>query len=254
MLTRGFKLFLLVKATGQEKVFNEQGELEVVMVGKLIILEGADCSGKATQTELLVTQLKKEGHDVKTLDFPQYDSFFGKHVAKYLRGEYGTLDTLHPELASMLFAFDRFGQKEKLKKWLDSGAVIILNRYMESNMGHQGAKISNREELQSFLEWLEELELKRLGIPKADVVLYLHVPTEISQQIIQNREDKGYLNGEKQDIHEKDGEYQKRCVQTYVELCERFPHWHKIACISEDRLLSREAIHELIWEIVRQEL
>lgn len=224
------------------------------MAGKLIIIEGADSSGKATQTALLVEHLKKEGHDVKTLDFPQYDSFFGKHVAKFLRGEYGTLDKVHPELASMLFAFDRFGQKALLKKWLDEGSIVILNRYMESNMGHQGAKITDKEERLKFLEWLEELELKRLGIPKADIVLYLHVPAEISQEILKGREDKHYLKGKGRDIHEEDLSYQARCVQTYLELCEHFPHWHKITCSSEGKILSREEVHERIWKIVKREL
>lgn len=224
------------------------------MAGKLIVIEGTDSSGKATQTGLLVEHLKKEGHDVKTLDFPQYDSFFGRHVARYLRGEYGRLDQVHPELASILFALDRFGQKEKLRKWLDDGSVVILNRYIESNMGHQGAKIADKEERLRFLEWLKELELKQLGIPKADLVLYLHVPAEISQQIIKNREKKGYLKGKGRDIHEKDIDYQARCVQTYLELCEHFVHWHKITCTSKGKLISIEAIHERVWEIVRKEL
>lgn len=224
------------------------------MAGKLIIIEGADSSGKATQTALLVEHLKKEGHKVETLDFPQYKSFFGKHVAKYLRGEYGTLDQVHPELASMLYAFDRFSQKEKLKKWLDKGSIVVLNRYMESNMGHQGAKFSDEEEKMQFIEWLNELEVNQLGIPASDLVLYLNMPTSLSQKIIKNRAKKWYLKDMGRDIHEKNKAFQERSVQIYLELCEHFPHWHKITCSSEGKILSREEIHERVWKIVRKEL
>lgn len=224
------------------------------MAGKLIVIEGADSSGKATQTALLVKCLKKKGYDVETLDFPQYDSFFGKHVAKYLRGEYGTLDQVHPELASMLYAFDRFSQKEKLKKWLDNGSVVVLNRYMESNMGHQGAKFPDDEEKMKFIEWLHELEMNQLGIPHSDLVLYLNMPAKVSRKIIKNRAKKWYLKDMGKDIHEKNMAFQERSVQIYLELCERFPHWHKITCTSEGKLLSREAIHERVWKIVRKEL
>lgn len=249
-----FKLFLLPQATGQEKVFIVRQDLGLVMAGKLIVIEGTDSSGKATQTGLLVERLRKEGHDVKTLDFPQYESFFGSHVAKYLRGEYGRLDSVHPELASMLFAFDRFGQKEKLRKWLDDGSVVILNRYMESNMGHQAAKIADKGERLRFLEWLNELEVTQLGIPRSDLVLYLNVPANVSRKIIKNRTKKWYLNDMGKDIHEKNRAFQERSVQVYGELCGHFAHWHKINCTSGGKLLSREAIHERVWKIVRKEL
>ncbi len=224
------------------------------MRGKIIAIEGADSSGKATQTKLLVKHLLAEGHKVKTLDFPQYDSFFGKHVGKFLRGEYGTLDEVHPELASMLFAFDRYENSRKLKAWLKRGYIVVMNRYMESNMAHQGAKILNHSERKDFLDWLYEMEVNRLGIPPTDLVIYLHVPTIISQQIIESREEKSYLKGKQKDINEENIEYQKRSVQTYLELCHSYPHWRRIECTSEGDILSIESIHNSIWELVQQEL
>ena len=224
------------------------------MKGKIIAIEGADSSGKATQTKLLVKRLEREGYPVKTLDFPQYDSFFGKHVGKFLRGEYGTLDEVHPELASMLFAFDRYGCSKILREWLDKGYILVMNRYMESNMAHQGAKILDTRERKDFLEWLYELEVNRLGIPPTDLVLYLHMPTEISQRIITDREEKDYLKGKERDINEEDTEYQHRSVATYLELCDLFPHWRRIECTERDTLLTIEDIHERIWELVAEEL
>jgi len=228
--------------------------LSRMMRGKILTIEGADGSGKATQTTLLVKRLKAEGKNVKTLDFPQYDSFFGQHVAKFLRGEYGSLDEVHPELASMLFAFDRYGMSRKLRAWLESGHIIVLNRYMESNMAHQGAKIFGRERRRDFISWLYELEVERLGIPRSDLVIYLHVPTDISQRIIRGRENKDYLQGKKKDINEEDVEYQRRSVKTYLELCEQFPHWRKVQCTEGGKLKSIGEIHELIWGLVQQEL
>ena len=223
------------------------------MRGSLIVIEGADSSGKATQAALLAKRLAEEGHEVRTLDFPQYDSFFGKHVARFLRGEYGSLDQVHPELASMLFALDRFSQKEKLKGWLDEGAVVVLNRYMESNMAHQGAKLDG-EERKRLVAWLRELEVGQLGLPPADLVIYLHVPTEQSQRIISGRGRKGYLAGKEKDIHESDRSYQERCVQTYLELHGANPHWRLVECAENGALLPREDIHSRVWDSVREHL
>ena len=224
------------------------------MGGKIIAVEGADSSGKSTQAKLLARRLEAEGYRVRTMDFPQYDSFFGRHVGKFLRGEYGTLDQVHPEVASLLFAFDRYGAAKTLRQWLDEGFIVVMNRYMESNMAHQGAKIAGEQERKDFLAWLYRLEVEQLEIPQSDLVLYLHVPTDISQRILGGRENKSYLKGKERDINEADVDYQRRSVSTYLELCGVHPHWRRIECASGGELLSVEEIHELVWSAVKREL
>ncbi|HLC66288.1 MAG TPA: thymidylate kinase, partial [Candidatus Nanoarchaeia archaeon] len=126
--------------------------------GKLIVLEGIDGSGKTTQTKMLVARLKREGYAVETIDFPQYyTTFFGKMVAQYLRGEFGALDQVSPYLAAILYAGDRFERKEQLEQWLAEGKIVIANRYVSANMGHQASKIP-RSKRAVFVQWLDQLE------------------------------------------------------------------------------------------------
>lgn len=219
--------------------------------GKLIVIDGSDSSGKRTQTLLLAERLKKAGKKVKTLSFPVYDSYFGKLVADYLTGKFGKLHQVSPKTASILYALDRYGQKGRINAWLKKGNIVVLDRYAESNMAYQAAKLKNKEK---FLEWLHDLEYGKLGIPKADLVIYLHVPYEISEKLMEKRRKKKYLKGEKKDLHEKDGKYIRKVIANYLEFAKKHKNWHVVECVKNNKILSREEINDRIWRIIKNKI
>lgn len=220
--------------------------------GKLIVIDGSDGSGKTTQTKLLVENLNKQGKKAYHHKFPQYDEFYGKLVAKFLRGELGTLNSINPYLASLPYALDRMHAKPTLNKLLKTYDYVILDRYMSSNIGHQASRFTNETERNEFIDWLLEGEYKVNNIPKEDLVIFLHVPTEVSISLREKTTDKHYLNGKK-DIIEADLEALKRAEQTYLYCAKKFPHWHRIECTKSNRLLTIEAIQNQIVNILTAE-
>jgi len=249
------------------------------MKGKLIVVEGTDGSGKTVQTNLLVERLSSEGHKVQTTDFPQYGkSFFANMIEKYLKGAYGwpqalrdhlkshpltkgitepaesRPDEVNPYLTSLLYAGDRWEAKDQMNKWLIEGNIIISNRYVCSNMAHQGAKISNIKERKTFFKWIEKLEHKVYAIPKADLTIYLHVPIEISQELIRTRakESEGFKS--ETDLHEVDTGYLKRVQDVYLDLAGGDSNWCTIECTKNNQIKSREEIAEEVWSAVSKML
>ena len=147
------------------------------MKGKLIVIDGTDGSGKATQVELLAKALKKEGHKVQVVDFPEYyDNFFGKFIGHCLSEQYYNWLKVHPKIASVVYAADRFESKEKIEGFLKKGYVVIANRYVSANQIHQGGKIASAKKRAEFIKWLDEMEYKVFKIPRPDVTLYLSLP------------------------------------------------------------------------------
>lgn len=212
--------------------------------GKLIVIEGSDGSGKATQTKLLIKRLKKKGKKVATIEFPQYyKSFFGKLVGRYLHGEFGGVNQVNPYLASILYAGDRLDAKKKMEKLLAKGRITVADRYSPSNLAHQAAKFKTEREKKKYIRWVENLEYKENKIPKPDLVLYLYVPVEISQKLIK---------GKKKDIHEKNVKYLKKVEKIYLELTRKRKNWVKVKCVEKGEILSREKIHDLVWKIVKK--
>src|SRR3989344_4835148 len=135
--------------------------------GKLIVIDSTDGSGKATQTELLIKHLKNDGYKVKVVDFPDYYSnFFGKFIGHCLSEQYYNWTNIHPKIASIVYAADRFESKDKIAKWLKEGNIIVANRYAIANQIHQGGKISSTQKRESFLKWLAEMEYKVFKIPR----------------------------------------------------------------------------------------
>jgi dTMP kinase len=211
--------------------------------GKLIVIEGADASGKRTQAELLLTHLRDKGVDSEYIEFPQYDTPFGSLVAKYLRGELGELEGIPPEIPAMLFALDRYQFRHDIEEILAKGTYLIANRYIESNLGFQAAKFEGSEKAQ-FIKWLDKLEER---LPQADIVFYLHLPVEHSQKLIAGREDKDYLQGRVKDIHEQDVEYQKKVAETYLEVArQRTDKWIVIECARDGDVKTREEVSKEI--------
>lgn len=223
--------------------------------GKLIVLDGLDGSGKATQTRLLISKLKKQGYQTAVTDFPQYyKSFFGKIVGRYLSGEFGTAKQVSPYLASILYAADRWEAKERMDKWLSQGKIVISNRYVSANQIHQTGKIKGKKEKEKFLKWLEKMEFEVFDIPKPDLILYLNVPYQIGQKLVMKKGSRGYIGGIKKDIHEGSKKHLIDAQQQIFSLIKKYNNWQQVDCTSKGRILSKPQIAEKIWKIVNKSL
>jgi len=222
------------------------------MRGKFIVLCGTDGSGKATQQELLVKKLKQEGFDVETADFPQYGrSFFAELVKRYLNGEFGSADEVDPVFASLLYAGDRFEAKDQIKKWLSEAKVVVSNRYVSANKAHQGGKIKDKAKREEFLKWIDELEFQTFKIPVPDLNIFLNVPYEIGQELVDKKGKRDYTS-KKRDIHEQDKEHLKNAYNVYMEMAEKYENWVKVDCVKDGKLLDPEPIAEKVFKIVNQ--
>jgi dTMP kinase len=218
--------------------------------GKLIVIDGGEGSGKATQAELLVEYLKSKKIPVKYYDFPRYySSFHGETVARFLRGEFGTMDQVSPYLASLAYALDRASVKEEMDAFLQKGGYIITNRYATSNMAHQGAKFKDKKEREAFLKWVYELEYKVHKIPKEDIVIYLYVPWKKGVELTQKKAERKYLNGGT-DMAEADIQHRIDSENMYLELTKIHSNWKKIECVKNGELLSKQEIHEEIKKLL----
>ncbi|MDP1709365.1 MAG: thymidylate kinase [Candidatus Komeilibacteria bacterium] len=218
--------------------------------GKLIVIDGTDGSGKATQTDLLLERLKKEGYACSKIDFPQYGAKSAGLIENYLNGKYGSPDELNPYIASFFYSLDRYDASFSFKNLLDNGEIIISNRYTSSNMGHQGSKFSTPESRRLYFEWLDIYEHKVFKIPRPDLTIILHVPPEYAQNLLEKKAAREYINGEKRDLLESDLGHQHRAEQTYLEMCQLFPNYELVECVRDGEIMSVEAIHELVWERV----
>ncbi len=225
--------------------------------GKLIVIDGTDSSGKATQAGLLIKHLKKDGRKVKVVNFPEYYSnFFGKFIGHCLSEQYYNFVKIHPKIASVLYAADRFESKDKIKKWLSDGNIVIADRYASANQIHQGGKIANTKKRESFLKWLAEMEYEVFKIPKPDAVFYLNVPIPIVLKLIRERNKKNnraYL-GKKQDVHEKDKKFLENSRKSALWLAKTQRGWIKIECTKGGKLDTRENIHTEIYKEIKKVL
>lgn len=222
--------------------------------GLMLAMEGIDGSGKGTQGKLLAKHLKRKGYKVKYINFPQYDSWSSIFVKKYLNHGLGSVDKVGPYPASIFYALDRYVVGKDIKNWINEGYIVISNRYVASNKGHQAAKIDNKEERQKFLDWLDEVEYEIFSNPKEDIDLFLDVPPKVAQGLVDQKTVREYLsNDKKQDIHEEDIEHLKKARQAYLDVLESNPDkWIKVSCVEEGELLSIEEIHDKIWKVIKE--
>lgn len=222
--------------------------------GKLIVMDGGDGSGKTVQTNLLMKYLVEKKIPAKYVNFPQYyNSFHGKTVARFLRGEFGTIDHVSPYLASLTYALDRASIKNEMDDFLHKGGYIVANRYVGSNMAHQGCKIKDEKKREEYLVWEYDLEYKVNKIPKENIVLYLYVPYCIGAQLSLKKKGRKYLRN-MTDIHENDVQHQIVVENMYHALCKRYKHWFKVDCIDlKNNLLSPSAIHQKIIKVLHQQ-
>lgn len=208
----------------------------------LIVLEGLDGAGKSTQVKRLKEYLTSKGVTLRYLHFPRYDSpLYGELIGKYLRGDFGSIEQVHPQIVALLFALDRMDAAATIKEWLAAGDCVLLDRYVYSNIAYQCSKImmqpqfaQNREQLAKELrDWIFDTEYNKYGIPKPDLNLFLNVPIEfVDSKLKESRngdDDRDYLNG-KEDIHEADIKFQISVREIYLQQTELDPNFVKVCC------------------------
>jgi len=222
-------------------------------MGKFIVIEGTDCSGKETQSRLIVEKLTKMGKKAIRMTFPNYDSPTGKIVGgPYLGKEEispcwfpeGAVN-VDPRVVSLYYAADRKYNVNEIKKYLDDDYFVICDRYTSSNMAHQGSKIHNDNERFEMYQWIDKLEFWLLGLPKPDKTIFLHVPYSYAFELKKNRE---HL-----DEHEKCEEHLKSSEIAYVELAAIY-NWTSINCIENNKIRSIESINDEVFENLKEYL
>ncbi len=220
--------------------------------GKFIVIDGTDGSGKGTQTQLLVEALRREGNQVEMADFPQYGQKSAGMVEEYLNGKYGS--EVDAYVASVIYAVDRFDASFKIRDWLAAGNIVVSNRYVTANAGHQGGKIDSSAERIKFFKWLDNLEYNIFKIPKPDLNLILHVPAKVAQKLVDKKpkESRAYAGGKKRDLHEKDLHHLERAEMVFLQIAELFPNTKLVECFEEGKLLTPEQVHGKIWNYVRR--
>lgn len=224
------------------------------MQGHFIAIEGTDGSGKGTQTELLVNRLKQEGREVEVISFPRYGQPSCALVEYYLNGKLGGLQDISPYKGSVFFAIDRYVASFKIRSWILENKIVICNRYVGSNMGHQGGKIKDMDERQKYFDWNYDLEYNIFGIPKPDINIVLHVTPEISQHLVDKKVSREYLNGKKRDIHEDDLNHLRDAETSYIQMAKSFSEFRLIECVENAQILSVEAVHSKVYSLVKETL
>lgn len=221
------------------------------MAGKIIVVEGTDCSGKETQTRLLEQRLNDLGEKCIRFSFPMYDTPTGKIIGGDYLGKPEIGESLFSEgavnvdpfVVSLYYAADRKYNMPKIEEYLNKDYYVILDRYTTSNLAHQGSKIKDKDERFDMYQWIDKLEYWLLKFPKPDKTIFLHVPYEYSLELRKNRENI--------DEHEKSPEYLKDSEDAYIELSELY-NWSRIECIKDNKLRSIEDINDEILKIVKE--
>ena len=217
-------------------------------MGKLIVIEGTDGSGKSTQFRLLTQRVEQEGYQFQKLVFPQYQEESSALIRMYLKGEFGTSPSdVSAYAASAFFAVDRYASYKKVwGNWYESGGLVLSDRYTTSNAVHQASK-EPEENRGEYLRWLYEFEYDKLGLPRPDLTIYLDVPTDFTEQMMRRREADTNTTA---DIHEQDLDYLATCRRTGKAAAE-FYNWTVINCVRDGQMRSIEDIHEEIYRHVR---
>jgi dTMP kinase len=195
--------------------------------GLLIAVEGIDGSGKHTQARLLEHTLLSRGYSVFATTFPQYESWFGHMVGKFLNGDFGPLEAVDPHFSAMLYAGDRFESKPRMEAALNGGQIVLVDRYVSSNLAHQVAR-APAEKRSEFLRWIEYLEYSIYGLPKEDLILYLRVPPSQAQKLVAQKSQRNYTQ-KTHDIQEKSLHHLEDAAEMYDMLSRRKP-WATIQC------------------------
>ena len=217
-------------------------------MGKLIVIEGTDGSGKSTQFGLLTQRVAAEGQEFQRLVFPQYAEESSALIRMYLGGQFGTSPSdVNAYAASAFYAVDRYASYKKVwGKWYEEGGLVLSDRYTTSNAVHQASK-EPEETRSEFLRWLYEFEYEKLGLPQPDLTIYLDVPTDFTEKLMRTRE---AATNTSADIHEKDLSYLATCRKMGKAAAE-FYGWTVINCVRDGDMRTIEDIHEEIYRHVK---
>lgn len=224
-------------------------------MGKLIVIDGLDGCGKATQTKILYNKLREMGKNVYMVAFPCYESKSSQAVKMYLKGELGTDPSqLNPYICSLFYTVDRGIQfvQSVGSIYEQEDAILLCDRYLSANIIHQGSKCETAEEKEKFFDWVYDTEIKKMGLPQEDVTIILSLPVETSQRLMTERYDSQEAM---KDIHEADIQYLHKCYDTVDKavayLNSQGHNWIKLDCASGDGVKAREEIEKEIWQVVK---
>ena len=220
----------------------------------LVVLEGLDGAGKSTQVKKLRSYLESLYGSLEYIHFPRYDApVYGDLISRFLRGDFGNNETVHPQLVALLFAEDRHGAAPEMKASLADGKCVLLDRYVYSNIAYQCAKLSDDTEAERLRDWIFNTEYGNFGLPRPDLNIFLDVPIGFVEAKLNSQrggDDREYLNGA-QDIHEADIEFQKKVRTIYRRQCEMDPKFIRIDCSDEyGEMLPPGAIFAKVKEVV----
>lgn len=221
--------------------------------GKLIVIEGTDCSGKETQAKLLLKRLKSDGIKIEERAFPMYDTPTGKIIGGALLGKshigesvFPNASKVDPKVAALYYAADRLYNIGEINRMLDDGINVILDRYVESNMGHQAGKLKDKQEKLAMMNWLESLEYNLLKLPRPDLVLFLYMPYQYTIELRNKR-------GEAPDEVEKDVNYLHNAEETYSMMAEKY-NYDIVHCVKDERIRTIEEISDDVYNLVKNKL
>lgn len=221
--------------------------------GKFIAIEGIDGSGKRTQLDMLARALSERGVTQEHVSFPNYSGFFGKLVARFLNGEFGPLEAVDPHFSALLYAGDRFESKPKMEAALASGKALLADRYIGSNLAHQGSRVAPGERAE-FLRWLRHLEYDIYGLPHEDLVIYLRVPVDEAHRLIGEKAARDYTD-RRRDLQEADRAHLTAAADVYDELV-RQKNWVCIDCTERagGQMRAPRSIHDEIVSVIAERL
>jgi dTMP kinase len=218
----------------------------------LIAFEGIDGSGKGTQASRLCDRLRESGKTCEIIAFPQYtQNFFGKAIGRFLDGEFGTIDKVHPLLAAALYAGDRFETRKQMLGHIAATDVVLFDRYTASNVAHQAAKLTGKDR-QELIEWISCVESEVFDLPQLDLNILLDVPAEIAQELVLKKKPRDYTD-QATDMHESDLDY-LRAVRSLYQSLASCDAWRTVQVANAGELRSISEIADEIWSIVQPRL
>jgi len=223
------------------------------MNGILIVIDGTDGSGKKTQSDLLISHLEKEGYQAVYFDFPRHGKPSAAMVDEYLNGKFGKAHEVNAKAASIFYAVDRYAASFEIREALSEGKIVVCDRYVSANQGHQAGKISDLNERDAYLEWLDNLEFGIFKIPRPDINILLYLPPVMGQILVDRKQLRHYINGATRDIHENDLSHLNAAAGAFL-YCAKKYHWNVVYCNNGDEFIPKELIHEKVWDIVKDKL
>lgn len=216
------------------------------------MIDGTDGTGKATQTQKLLERLESEGFKTAVSDFPRYGEKSAGLVENYLNGKYGGAGDVDAKIASMFFAVDRYDASFEMREALEEGKILVSNRYVSANMGHQAGKFSDAKKRREMIQWLKDTEYGLFSIPVPDLTIILYVDPAVAQQLVDQKAAREYIGGKKRDIHENDIDHLRDAAQSYREIADLHDNTLMVDCMDGERLMSIEEVHELVWQEVEK--